>query len=620
MTRLLALVPVAAALAAALVQAPATAQGATATKAAPVFRDGEAQVVPEFQNRRDWIREELWVEAPFDSDGDGHNDRLHVDVTRPGQTDTEGLKVPVIYETSPYFAGIGSTDSKYFWDPHQELGAEPPKRTPMPPVRTVKRRGGISNSLVTTWVPRGFAVVHSESPGTGQSQGCPTIGGDNEALAPKAVIDWLNGRAKAFTAAEGGDPVVAAWCTGKVGMTGTSYNGTLPIAAATTGVPGLECVIPVAPNTSYYHYYRSNGLVRHPGGYMGEDVDVLYDFINSGDPDRRDHCNEAIRRDVLQANQDRATGDWNAFWQGRDYVAHMQEYKAATLIAHGLNDWNVMPSHSTRVYQALKQMGVPHMIYLHQGEHGGDPTPTLMNRWFTRYLYGVENGVEDDPRAWIVRDGERNENPTPYPDWPHPDSAPVTLHPQAGGSSIGGLGPIAAGGATQAAVPEKLVDDARLFGADLVQKAQDEHRLLYATPALDAPVHLSGTARVTLRLASSKPATNLSVWVVSLPWEPGAPTNDNLITRGWADPQNRESLTESKPLVPGEFVDVAFDLEPDDQVIPKGARIGLMVFASDRDFTLWPKPGTELTLDLAGCALHLPVVGGEAAWKTAVQY
>ena len=81
---------------------------------------------------------------------------------------------------------------------------------------------------------------------------------------------------------DGDEEVVADWCTGKVGMTGTSYNGTIPLAAATTGVEGLEAIIPVAPNTSYYHYYRSNGLIRHPCGYLGEDIDCLYDFIHSG--------------------------------------------------------------------------------------------------------------------------------------------------------------------------------------------------------------------------------------------------------------------------------------------------------------------------------------------------
>jgi X-Pro dipeptidyl-peptidase len=42
-----------------------------------------------------------------------------------------------------------------------------------------------------------------------------------------------------------------------------------------------------------------------------------------------------------------------------------------------------------------------------------------------------------------------------------------------------------------------------------------------------------------------------------------------------------------------------------------------MIFSSDREFTVWPAPGTELTVDLAGTSLVLPVVGGDAAWKAA---
>src|SRR5690606_6196527 len=127
-----------------------------------------------------------------------------------------------------------------------------------PQVTRTGERPIISNSGIKTWVPRGYIVVHSSSPGTGLSQGAPTVGGDNESLAPKAVIDWLNGRAKGYTTPYGGKEVEAYWTTGKVGMTGTSYNGTIPLAAATTGVEGLEAIIPIAPNTSYYHYYRSN--------------------------------------------------------------------------------------------------------------------------------------------------------------------------------------------------------------------------------------------------------------------------------------------------------------------------------------------------------------------------
>ena len=112
-------------------------------------------------------------------------------------------------------------------------------------------------------------------------------------------------------------------------MIGTSYNGTLPLAAATTGVDGLEAIVPIAPNTSYYHYYRSNGLVRSPGGYLGEDADVLFDFIHSGHPDKRDYCNEKVRDEVLLANLDRVTGDYSDFWAGRDYLNDLGPMKAA---------------------------------------------------------------------------------------------------------------------------------------------------------------------------------------------------------------------------------------------------------------------------------------------------
>ena len=227
--------------------APALAQ------TGPRFQDGQAQVVPEFENADDWISEQLWVETEFDSDDDGRMDRVHVAVVRPRQTETEGLKVPVIYESSPYYSGVAGNAPGLFWNVQHEIGAEPPARTVGPEV-PLRARPGISPSHVATWVPRGFAVVHSESPGTGLSEGCPTVGGANESLAPKAVIDWLNGRARGWTQPRGGERVTADWSTGKVGMTGTSYNGTLPLAAATTGVDGMDAIIPIAPNTAEYHY------------------------------------------------------------------------------------------------------------------------------------------------------------------------------------------------------------------------------------------------------------------------------------------------------------------------------------------------------------------------------
>ncbi len=586
-----------------------------AAQTVPVFVDGQAQIVEGFENSELWIQHDLWVESEFDSDGDSEPDRLHVDVTRPAQTETEGLKVAVVYETSPYFSGTGTTDSQYFWDPEQELGDQPPKRNPMPAIAFEAKRPLMSNSLLETWVTRGFAVVHSASPGTGLSEGCPTVGGSNESLAPKAVIDWLNGRAKGYTLPDGGEEVKATWSTGKVAMLGTSYNGTLSLAAATTGVEGLEVVVPDAPNTSYYHYYRSNGLIRHPGGYMGEDVDVLYDFINSGAPDRRGWCNENVRDKELVGSFDRVHGDYNDFWAGRDYFNALATVKCAVLLSHGLGDWNVMPEHSIRIYGGLVANGATASLYLHRGGHGGPPPHATVNRWFSHYLYGIDNGVEKDPRVWIVREGDKRDAPTGYADYPNPDAAPVTLHLEKGGETIGRL--ITASRAGQG--EETIVDDVSIDGATLARAASSEHRLLYATPELGAPLHLSGAPRLSIELSSDRPAANLSVWLVTLPWTEERRAEANIVTRGWADPQNHASLAKSEPLAEDELYALRFDLQPDDQIIPAGKRLALMIFSSDRDFTLWPPAGTKLSVDLDGTSLELPIVGGQEAFERAVQ-
>ncbi len=160
--------------------------------------------------------------------------------------------------------------------------------------------------------------------------------------------------------------------------------------------------------------------------------------------------------------------------------------------------------------------------------------------------------------------------------------------------------------------------------------ASSPNRLLYALPTFKDSVHLSGTVVVTLKLASSKPAANLSVYLVTLPFEPGnigSAGQRGIVTRGWADPQNYKSLknaddytskTPGEQLVPGKFYTMTFPLQPDDQIIAPGQQLGLMIFSSDLGFTLHPSPGTELTIDLDGTSITLPVLGGADALKKAL--
>ena len=135
------------------------------------------------------------------------------------------------------------------------------------------------------------------------------------------------------------------------------------------------------------------------------------------------------------------------------------------------------------------------------------------------------------------------------------------------------------------------MDNFAFEGGQLAAAEWSNHRLLYATPELQKDVHLSGVATVRVRVAADADAANLSVWLVSLPWTESDNINDNIITKGWADPTNAGADNIASPrsgagLTPGEFVELEFAMQPDDQVIPAGARIGLMVFSSDKYFTV----------------------------------
>ena len=54
--------------------------------------------------------------------------------------------------------------------------------------------------------------------------------------------------------------ISADWSSGKIGMTGRSYAGTTQFGLATTGVAGLETIVPVAGIASWYEYTNSQGI------------------------------------------------------------------------------------------------------------------------------------------------------------------------------------------------------------------------------------------------------------------------------------------------------------------------------------------------------------------------
>jgi hypothetical protein len=262
-------------------------------------------------------------------------------------------------------------------------------------------------------VPRGYAVVLGESLGTFNSDGCPDVGGPVETLGTKAVIDWLNGRARGWN--EAGEPVRADWTTGAVGMVGVSYNGTLPNQVATTGVEGLETIIPISAISSWYDYYRANGLVVAPHSeaqglgeneFLGEDTDVLGAFI--GGPRMTGRCARVL--EFLNRAQDRVTGDYSAFRQARDYLSRVGGVEASVFVIHRLADRRVRARSGSTTAASGRRAGTA-------------PRPTSSPRT-AGSTTGCSGSRTRSPRSRGRRSSARTAPITRRPTGPRPAPAP----------------------------------------------------------------------------------------------------------------------------------------------------------------------------------------------------
>ncbi|MFI7618686.1 Xaa-Pro dipeptidyl-peptidase [Nonomuraea terrae] len=607
----------------------ATMTGTTpATADTPSIRIENNATQPVF-SRADAILQTVFVEvAGTDSDHDGAPDRVAVDILRPKETE-QGLKVPVIMESSPYYAG-GNDVANHPVDVDEN-------GVPLPSLRALAaspEAGPFDGYYDNYFVPRGYAIALVENIGSGRATGCPTTGDVNETAGPKAAIDWLNGRAKGFDAQ--GEPVEATWSTGKVGMIGVSYNGTLPNAVAATGVEGLETIVPIAAISSWYDYYRANGGVLAPGGYQGEDLDVLAEYVLTRE-NGYEVCGEQIKQ--LGIDQDRITGDYSPLWDARNYLNDVDKVKASVFVVHGLNDWNVKTKQFAQWWYALGEHDVPRKIWLHQGTHMSPFNLRTaewlrqLHGWFDHWLQGVDSGIMREPQADVeVQVGQWAREAS----WPPPGTKTAKLYPGSGS---------ALGQKKDPRAPEETFTDQKTRTAEQLVEATgaDPNRLAYTTGALPADVRVSGTPTVSVRASLKDGASPyLTALLVdygtdvrptgslvstgqtycygeSVPGDSGctalrtlgtAGTDYKIVTRGWLDVRNRHRADRTEPLRPGKEYTFTWDFQPTDYTFKQGHRLGLVIISTDHDYTLRYPEGTKITVSPGHSALNLPVSTG----------
>ena len=592
----------------------------------------------------DVIREVVYVESRVDTDKDGLPDLVKVSVIRPRY---DG-QVPALMTASPYHQGTNDKASdKALYKMEGELEVKPPHTIELeePKLNLVEPHGqaevvskaeeklshiNSSYTLNDYFLPRGFANLYVSGVGTKDSQGLMTNGDYQQIEAYKNVIDWLNGRCRAFTDHTRNRQVKADWSNGKVATTGISYLGTMSNGLATTGVDGLEVIIAEAGISSWYNYYRENGLVTSPGGYPGEDFDSLAELTYSrnllaGDYIRANETHKANLEKVKE-QLDRKTGNYNQFWHDRNYLLNAHKVKAEVVFTHGSQDWNVKPLHVYQMFHALPDHINKHLFF-HHGAH------VYMNNWQSIDFRESMNALLSKKLLGLATDYQ-----LPTVIW-QDNTEPQTWQSLDDFGKQDELHTFSLGTEEQVIQNHYEQEDFERYG----KTYQTFNTELYQGKAnqitIDLPVsqdiHLNGRVKLKLRLKSSTNKGLLSAQLLELgqkkylqPYPavlsartidngryhmlenllelPFNPSAQRVITKGYLNLQNRTNLLTVEEIQPNKWMDFKLELQPTIYKLKEGNTLRLVLYTTDFEITIRDNTDYHLTLDLEQSTLILP--------------
>ena len=592
----------------------------------------------------DVIREVVYVESRVDTDNDGLPDLVKVSIIRPRY---DG-QIPSVMTASPYHQGTNDKASdKALYKMEGELEVKLPHTIELeePKLNLVEPHGqaevvleaeeklshiNSSYTLNDYFLPRGFANLYVSGVGTKDSQGLMTNGDYQQIEAYKNVIDWLNGRCRAFTDHTRKRQIKADWSNGKVATTGISYLGTMSNGLATTGVDGLEVIIAEAGISSWYNYYRENGLVISPGGYPGEDFDSLAELtysrnLQAGDYIRGNEAHQAHLEKVKE-KLDRKTGDYNQFWHDRNYLLNAHKVQAEVVFTHGSQDWNVKPLHVYQMFHALPSHINKHLFF-HHGAH------VYMNNWqsidfresmnalLSNKLLGLDSGYQLPTVIW-------QDNIAPQK-WQGLDNfgKQDELHT----FSLGNEEKVIQNQYDQEDF-ERYGKTYQTFNTELYQGKANQ---ITIDLSVSQDIHLNGRVKLKLRVKSSTNKGLLSAQLLELgqkkylqPYPavlsartidngryhmlenlcelPFNPSAQRVITKGYLNLQNRTNLLTIEEIQPNEWMDFKLELQPTIYKLKEGDTLRLVLYTTDFEITIRDNTDYQLTVDLAQSSLILP--------------
>ena len=483
--------------------------------------------------------------------------------------------VPVVLQVTPYYGGGSPVDG----DTHL--------------------LGRIADELV----PRGYAFGLVSVRGTGNSEGCFSIGGPAEARDTAAVVEHY---------------AAQPWSNGKIGLVGVSYDGTTPQDAWVEAPPSLATIVPIAGISDLYKYNFVNGVPivvqgfafntyywglvgLSPVGLSGGEQ--IRDPVSVPGAVAGEVCPEQVwvQEGGVSSTVD---GDKDGYWQLRDFhrelLASPGRERASVFYVHGLADWNVKPHNMEDWLEAVQATGVPFKAWLGQWGHAYPDRAdwwTVLAAWFDQFLKGRDTGILDAPAVQVKTDRGDWRHEKRWPPAKKDGFRELVLHPSAGGV----LGEEPGGGEAS------YYDYEGRLATPLEQTVAGPDRVVFVSAPLAKDLHLGGLPRFEGTVTASGHRASLMLTLLER-----TPSGDRSLNYAAQSLNHVASLAGGATSIAGIPQQVTVDFFPQDDVVRAGSRLVLVaagnllrVGASGPD--LQPtSDGSVVTLELDGARLVIP--------------
>jgi uncharacterized protein len=388
---------------------------------------------------------------------------------------------------------------------------------------------------------RGYAWIQVDSRGYGASGGCYDYGGTGEQLDAKSSVEWA---------------AKQDWSNGKVGMWGKSYDAWTQVMALANKPKGLEAAVVQSPIDDRYKIAFMNGVHYNAGWYATPFLYAAYDLqpqsVNDSSPEEFLYPTVGTVTDpTCYAENPIASAAFydrdDAYWQEGEISKKARKSNVPIMWSHGFNDANTKPDNFLSTWSGYNGW---HRGWFGQWDHVRGNESELVGRdgfldetmtFFDHYLKGEP--LPKYQSAVEVQDGEGKWRTEAA--WPPRDAS----------YNLGSI-PVTKGSYTDS--------------------FEESDGVWSFTQPAPYDVRFAGTPVVNVEVTTSAPNANLLARIYDV-----APNGDaTFVQRG-------AYLVES----PGTGK-AKFDLFPQDWVLRKGHRFGVVLTNTDSWFNPVPTQGT----------------------------